>query len=148
MANDPEQQLYTDMADLTEKVPKLQNEIKSLKAKLTKLSGRIESLELMAFQEQISSLNDKMKSISESLLAASRRLARFEMEFLQYHVRGVIRDELSGPECERVREYIAKEYARAEEKLVHSSEPLSILRDFRKVCTECSKEYNLGAFGK
>ncbi len=79
--SDLEKQLYIDIADLVEKVPKLETEIaglnsivpslpkeiQSLKTRLTKLSNRVDSLELMAFQEQISRLDEKITAISDRL---------------------------------------------------------------------------------
>ena len=67
MANDPEQQLYADMADLREAVPKLQNEVKSLKARLTKLTTRIEQMELMGFQDQVGAVDRKTDVLSEQM---------------------------------------------------------------------------------
>ncbi len=73
MANDSEQQLYEDMAELRDKVPKLQNEIRSLKTRLTKLSGRVESLELMDFQSQISKLDDRVESVKQEILELAQK---------------------------------------------------------------------------
>ena len=146
MANDPEQQLYKDMDDLTEKVPKLRNEVKSLKRRLTIMSKRVESLELMAFQDQISKLDEKVNSIGAVLINTNRSLARFEMDFMQYHVCRAIRSSLKSPERDKLLDHISMEFARGTESIKHSSNPLSISTKFTKECVEYSDKYNLDAW--
>lgn len=67
MVTDPEQQLYKDMADLTEQMPKLQREVKSLKTRLAKLISRIDRLELIGLQDQLTSLGDEQKQLKSTL---------------------------------------------------------------------------------
>ena len=146
MENDPEQQLFKDMADLREKVPKLQNEIKSLKGRLTKLSNRVESLELMTFQDQISRLGEKIDSVSKNLVNVSRLFAEFVIDFNQMHIKNAIDLTLKSPLRETVREQITLEQARAVEAISHSLNPLEIAKKFSYTCVEYSKKYNLNAF--
>ena len=148
MTNDPEQQLYKDMADLTEKVPKLQNEIKSQKRRLTRLSNRVESLELLALQDQISNLNDKVDSINTNLADVARTVAITEIDNLKLHMVSAIRRRLSvnNSNRTRLREYISTECIKARERARTSSSPIDLLDGFRDVCISCSREYDLRAF--
>lgn len=146
MANDLEQQLYVDMADLTEKVPKLKSEIKLLKTRLATLSSRVKSLELMDFQSQISRLDDKINSVSEHSVMVSQSLADFELNFMQYLMSDRIQKCLQGSTCERVKTRIRMTFAQAREAIRHSSEPLKIVRSFTEECERCSKEYKLDVF--
>jgi hypothetical protein len=147
MVNDPESQLYRDMADIKELVPELQKEIKSLKGKITKLTNRIQTLEMMAFQEQITSLVEKINLLNEKALETSRYAAKFEMDFIQYHMKGMIHQKLSNQERERLSEHITQLFATAKERVQNSLEPISILIDFKNECIDCSKKYDLDAFG-
>lgn len=146
MSQDPEQQLYSDMADLTEKVPKIQNAVKSINTRLNKLSSRIENLELMAFQEQINSLNDKIDSLNGNLLNVSRAIARFEMDFTQSHMCVAIRNHVSGQKQKDLEEHVKMLFAKYREVIKHSLDPVSIALEFRVECVKCSNEYNLDAF--
>ncbi len=148
MGNDLEQQLYTDMADLTEQVPKLQNEVKSLKKRLTKLSNRVESLELVTFQDQIANLNDKVDSINTHLIDVARTVAIIEMDALRLHMQTAIRRALStnNPKRLQLKEYIFSECTKASERARTSPSPIDLLDEFRDVCISCSREYDLHAF--
>ena len=141
MVNDLERQLYIDMADFKEQVAEL-------KMLLTKLSNRIESLELMAFQDQILKLDDEVNSLNKSLIAIGRTVALNEMDSLQLHIILAIRQKLSAtdPKRKRLEEYIAVKYTTAKEKLRDSPTPLAILFDFKNLCTNCSEKNNLRAF--
>ena len=85
MAEDREQQLYRDIAFLTEELPKLQNKNKALKAELKKAFNRIDNLELMAFQDQISNLDALVKELKDTILDTQRFLARFNIIFEANH---------------------------------------------------------------
>ncbi len=148
MANDLEQQLYRDMADLTEKVPKLQNEIISLKKRLTKLSNRIESLELLSLQDQISNLNDELASTNRSVITLRRTVVSNEMDTLKLHMLRAIRNALpkGDPNKIRLSEHIRVEFSKARERIKISPQPLDVLDDFEEECEHCSIKYNLGAF--
>ena len=132
MASDPEQQLYIDVADLKGKVPKLQNEVKSTKKQLTKLSNRIESLELLAFQEQISSLNDKINLIDEMVIEVSRVVAMTEIEDLRLHMEKAIAGSQSTPSNKQLSQYLTVECTKARTQVCSSPKPLSILYEYRK----------------
>jgi len=146
MINDAEQQLYKDIADLTKKVPKLQNEIKALKGRLTKLSNRVESLELMTFQDQISRLGEKIDSVSMNLVNVSRLFASFVIDVNQMHIKSAIDQTLKSPIRETVKEQITLKQAQAAEAISHSLNPLEIAKGFRYTCVEYSHKYNLDAF--
>ena len=147
MATDPEGQLYKDMADLTEKVPKLQNELAALKKRLTELTKRVESLELMAFQDQISKLGDEVKSTNEDLVRLSRVVVLNEIDTLHLHMERAISKEVSDDKLrERLRLYISVEGTRARERVDNAPSPITILMAFKKECISCSDKYDLGAF--
>lgn len=160
MANDLEQQLYSDMADLTEKVPKLQDEIKLLKQRLTKLSKRIENRESMAFQDQISNLNDKVEAaqlklqeqithVSDSLLVTAQFLARFDIEWIRWGLSEWSSKRLSKstvPTYSKVRQFLLSHSATAKEKTRHSSTPLSVAMEFRKECEDYFEDNKLHPF--
>lgn len=139
VAIDPEQQLYKDMAEL-------KSEIKSLKTRLTKLSGRIESLELMDFQSQILKIGEKIDSINEHLVITSRYLADLEMNLTQYLIADGIQKHLHGEIREQVKNRIMMSFAQAREALKHSSNPHEITRKFVEECEICSKSYKLRVF--
>lgn len=145
MTGDREAQLDKSISNLTKKMPKLQNDIKSIKNKLAKLSGRIESLELMALPDQISNLDDEIKAVNSNLLSVSRFFAVFEMDFMQFHLRSRIQDS-EIEYTEDVLEKIIAAFSRAKEAVKYATDPLEIVLDFRNECTRISKEYELDAF--
>ena len=144
MVTDPEKQLYSDMASLRDEIPKLQSEIKSLKKRLTQLSERIENIEIMAFQDQITRLNDNIKATDENLLTISRMFARFQVEYLQVHMKSAIVRHSGG---HSLTERISRLFGSAQVAIDHSSEPIEIMLDFRAECVKISMENRLGAFG-
>lgn len=125
----------------------IDGKVKSIKGQITKLRNRVETLEISGLQEQITSLNTKIDSISEALVGATRTVARFEMDFTQYHLCDMIKLKLSSPERERLLEHIAGEFARSVEAIKHTTEPFSIVTGFKEECMECSDKYNLNAWG-
>ena len=121
---------------------------RSLKGGITRLKTRIENLELLGLQDQISKLDDNIKSINTKLIAVSRVVAFSEIDSLHLHMQGAISNKLpaNDPNKTRLTEYIAMECAKAVEKNKISSTPLDVLKAFRTECQTCSKEYDLGAF--
>lgn len=126
----------------------IDNKIKSLKGQITRLSNRIEKLELSAFQDQISNLDNEIRSIDEKLLAVSRVVTFNELDALNLHMHEAIHLKLTADDPDRIqlKEYISVEYARAVERHKNSLEPLTVLKAFRKECITCSNKYKLGAF--
>ncbi|MFH0847588.1 MAG: hypothetical protein V1894_06020 [Chloroflexota bacterium] len=151
MANDAEAQLYEDMADLKEQVPKLQNEIKKVKANVSKLTRRVDSSELMGFQEQITKLNERLGFIDEKLLGLSQIVAITEIERLNLHMQDSINAMLSTgvgnrQQYTRLREALTFECSKARTEASTSPTPTKILTGFRVLCMDCSRKYNLDAF--
>jgi chromosome segregation ATPase len=142
VAIDPEQQLYKDMAEL-------KSGIRSLKTRLTKLSGRIESLELMAFQDQISNLNDKvevvkreLKELAEQQLELARTLrnvltttqlysAALKIESLLSALRRIIENQLPNKAPTLLTQLYA-DASNAKSQLQSSDTPLDIALQFKK----------------
>lgn len=118
------------------------------KKQLTKLSNRIESLELMAFQDQISKLGDEVKSVNENITTLSRVVAMNELGTLRLHMLNAI--DVAYKENSQtntlLKEYIITEHAKAKEKVRTSAKPLIIFIEFNNMCVDCSEKYKLNAF--
>jgi len=76
MVIDGEERLLRDMADLREQVPEVQGEVKSLKRQFRTLKKSFDQFELMGFQEQITSLDSKLKKVDSILLGLERDVAK------------------------------------------------------------------------
>lgn len=102
MVNDRESQLYRDVADLLEQVPKLkqamdslekkvepiesvEKDVRSLKTRISRLTGRVEKLELLDFQSQITRLDEQIGDLhsdfhtlaGENFMWIQRKLGEF-----------------------------------------------------------------------
>ncbi len=139
MTEDAEAQLYRDIANLTEQLPKLDKRIKKLESHCRQLSTKINRIEIQGLQDQFTSLTD-------NILQIKRTLARFEMDFTQSHMIDAIRISLSGSIKQRAEDHIKLEFARSAEALKHTMEPLFIGLKFRKNCIKFSEANNLDAF--
>ena len=146
MVDDGERKLYREIVSLRETMPSLQYEAKSIKGRLTRLNKRIERLELMSFQDQISELDERINSINTYIRDASKIFSLFVIDFHQLHIKNAINLQLKSPMREEVRKQIALEQAKAEEAIIHSHNPLEIAATFRKICEDFSEKYNLRAF--
>ena len=76
MTDDPEQQLYRDVSELREQIPKFHSEVRSLKTRLGKLKNRLDGFELIDFQGQITSLDSKVTRVDSILLRLDRNVAK------------------------------------------------------------------------
>ena len=136
-----------DFKKQVKQIPELQKEIRSLKTRLGKLTGRVDVLENLELQKQIFSLNDKVVSFSEQFLTTNRTIARTDMDFIRiYMQQSLVLCSPTKPISE-IREILDLKFARLSEALKYSLEPLNILAKFRKECIEISDKYGLNAFG-
>lgn len=129
-----------------EDVAKLKKELRSLKNKVNRIMADSEGVNLLGLQEQITALDKKVDSVNDGLLEVSAALADFEIDFVQYHMKSIIGNKLESPELDRANEYVVAEFSKSRESIKHSTNPLSVMRDFRHNCMELSKKYKLGAF--
>lgn len=128
--------------------PYVDNKVKSLKRQITRLHNRIENLEILALQEQITKLDDDLTSINKSIINMARVVAISEMDSLQLHMHEAIDMRLPTDDSKRMRlsEYISVEHAKSKEKANNSTTPLAVFKAFRKDCVNCSDKNNLEAF--
>ena len=104
----------------SEDIDSLKKELKALKKSHKQLSDNVAILNLMAFEEQITKLDERINLLDKNLLAVCRALVQFEMEFTKLHMENAISAELSSPTSERVREQITLKFATAKEAIYHS----------------------------
>ena len=125
--DDPEAQLYADVADLTEKVPKIRSE-------LDELATKVQSLEFSGFQEQITSLDKKINKLNSALLESNRIIADYIINSLKKFtldtVNSVTTPLISGKKVEltkrEAREYVIEECATASKAIYSSKKHLDI----------------------
>ena len=153
MTNDPEQQLYEDIADLMKKVSNLRNENRALKTKLTKLSNRVESIELLALQDQISTLNDEVKSnkqelqaavvtIRDGLIDAQRSIAGLRINTLTPSLKAIIERQLPKKAPNLLVQLFA-DAANAKSKIDSSNNPPKIANQFKDKWQKLLQELGL-----
>jgi primosomal protein N'' len=75
MVEDEEISKVKSYKDFEKIVNKLQEDVRSLKTRLGKLNSRAELFDLLAFQKQLDSLNDRIKEWSDNLTASNRNVA-------------------------------------------------------------------------
>jgi hypothetical protein len=124
----------------------LQKEIRSLKTRIGKLTGRVEEQENLELQKQIFSLSDELKSLNNSVLKFKRLMAMNDMNLTQYLICEAIKNKYTGQTKAKLKEFIRIKYSRSSEATKTSNEPLSIMLKFRHECVEFSDEHNLEAF--
>ncbi|HEY42061.1 MAG TPA: hypothetical protein G4O18_09455 [Dehalococcoidia bacterium] len=151
MTNDSEGMLIRGLAeveDFKKVVTAFDGQLKSLKTQLGKQTKRINQLELMGFQEQITNLSEKIDSINTNLIDMARTVATNEITTLRLHMQRAIEKTFKpdNPNRKRLREYISIEATKASERAKNSLSPIDLYEDFRRECTNCSKKYKLNAF--
>ncbi len=138
MENDPEKQLYQDMADLTEKVPKIQGEVKSLKTRLKRLAGQVEQLDLINSQNQIVALDQKINLVDgrlKELIALNAELTKVVALNRFFSIQHDISDTLisshiSGTQA--VQTQLIADAANIKHQMMTSERPDKILIAFRE----------------
>lgn len=149
MEDDGEKEKVKFIEDLKkqgEQILVFQKGIRSLKTRISKLTGRVEQIENLEFQNQISSLSDKVESLNKSFLNAKRIVAVNGMNFNQYHICENIMNQYEGEEEANLKGQIRIMYARASEAVKTSKKPLTLMLKFTQECAKFSKEHNLDAF--
>ena len=117
---------------LQKKLTNIENKLKSIKGGLTKLTRRIESLELMSFQDQISKLGDEVESITKRLIKVEEAVALNEIDALNVHMIETINKAIPEQHMrEQLEEYMSVECAWAREKARNNPTPLAIMKAFR-----------------
>lgn len=103
-------------------------EVRSFKTRLGKLTGRVESLELMNFQEQLNRLDEQIAQQQKSLLDTQRFVASFII--ISTHNNSNEQVEQKRPDAGKHSEFVA-ETTTAISKVSISNDPLSIARAFK-----------------
>jgi hypothetical protein len=125
--DDPEAQLYADVADLTEKVPKIRSD-------LDELATKVQTLEFSGFQEQITSLDKKINKLNSALLDSNRIIADYIINSLKKFTLDTI-DSIPTPLISKkkmeitkreARDYVIEECATASQAIYSSEKPLDI----------------------
>jgi hypothetical protein len=146
---------------LFEDVENLKKAVKSLKSKHNKIANQVEQLDLIGFQQQISSLDDKVNKLSEQLsndkigkleamlLETRRYVARKSIEDLRLFLENRLAIDLphnSTVIYQKAHEFLMVESAKAQQVVIHSSAPISVAELFEKNCHAFFTSNSLSGF--
>jgi len=140
MNNDPEERHIKNLEDFMKEVPILHNKVKALKGNITKLSNRIQTLEMMAFQEQITSIGDELKQFKQTsgdtsskqeevLLELQQILVALNINSLVNNLGNIINNQL--PNRSNLITQLIADATKAKQQTEQSEEPFEIMREFK-----------------
>lgn len=124
----------------------IQKEIRSLKTRLGKITGRIEGIENLDLQKQIFTHSDNVKSLNMTLLDSLRILSISIMDVTQYIVCVEIMKKYSGEKETSLMKQIQLNFARMSGDVKKSDSPLLNMIEFRQECIDFAKENHLNIF--
>jgi hypothetical protein len=130
---------------IIERLGKLDKTVKSLKASNKKLSEKFDDIEIQGFHDQIQALNKRIDSIEGNILSLERVVAVIRIEATQLHMLQAI-GKADSPNRIENREHIISEHSKMKQQIIASSDPLSLMFQFDKDCTDYSKKQNLKAY--
>lgn len=152
---DTESQLLRSMAELTEKVDDMKSDLAkfqtSMKRRLTKLKNRIETVELLDFQNQITALDKREKENIQNLVATERSVAAIYVTVLSSHFLEFLRRHRTGnatkPEwITPAREYVLRVSAAARERISVSLAPIDEATQIQKALRAYCEEHTIKFF--
>jgi hypothetical protein len=134
-------------------------EMRSLKERLGALEGRIESLELMAFQDQLDRLDERINEISSDFIEVKREVYKIRLFVLglasanRMHYMGHVRP--TPKTWERAESDCTSEikicYVQAGERIEHCEDTKDmngVVSDFSKKTNETLKTYGFPVIGE
>jgi predicted RNase H-like nuclease (RuvC/YqgF family) len=104
---------------------KLQKNVELLKTKLRKLQSRVETFDLLAFQQQLDALNDQVKEWSKELIASNRNVAMNCVSLTFLKVQQVI-----DKKHIKVLAQLIAELGKINERISTSDNPLDVAQQF------------------
>lgn len=133
----------------------IDDKIKPIKRELQQLK---EAQDIVGFQGQITSLNEKITNLETILLETRRFLAQRDIEDLRLFLEQWISNNLlstvpprpitlpASSLYQEVHEFLLTASAAAQQAVVQSSAPISVTKKFTQNCQEYFKSHNLQAF--
>lgn len=148
--SDPEAALYKDLA----KIEEFRKEVRSLKTQLGRLAGRVKQLEVMDFQNQLNSLDERIKKTSDELTAIKKQqakgllethriIAALEINSASNSFWDIIHFQLS--DNSNLRTQLVADASTAKSQVMTSEKPYDIVTEFKHKWTKRVRE--LGAEG-
>lgn len=129
------------------KVKSLESKIKKLKSDYKELSEQVAELDIQGFYDQIASLSNAIDDLKKRLKETDYQLAWHIIEQTRMNSTLIASKKLSPkttPTFMDVRTHLLVEATRASGELDHSSDPLSIAREYCDRMKEYSKKHRLG----
>jgi len=129
------------------KVKSLESKISKLKSDYKELSKQVAQLNIQGFYEQIASLSSTLDDLNKRLQETDYQLAWHIIEQTRINSTLIAGKKLSPnttPTFMDVRTHLLVEATRASGALDHSSEPLSIAKEYCNRIKEYSKRHHLG----
>lgn len=124
--------------NLEQRVKELERQVRSLKTRNTKLANRVQDIELLDFQQQITKLNERITKLDELTLGAEQHLAWVDInglttDFLAYLSQlNPLLGGITYAVRQTAREHALRDAAAFGQQVYNSTTPVDLAKQFRQ----------------
>ena len=119
----------------------IDNKVGTLKRQITKLSNRVESLEISGLQEQITLLSSQVKQLDSSLLGLEQEAAHLRIShdvlYAQWALESLSQD-INAKDCIR---FIRESASAALTEVSTNNNPLKVANDWYSLCRDYFRKH-------